>query len=87
MERLRRIAEEKGCKLSQLVHAWALTKGEDVIPLIGVSRQSQLEESLECLDVSLSADDVARVEAAVPEEEIAGSNLRIDKFYGGAFAR
>lgn len=87
VERLRRIADKKGCTLSQLVHAWAVKKGSDIIPLIGVSRQSQLQDSLGCLKVSLDEEDVKRIEAAVPEGEISGRNLRIEKFYGGVFAR
>lgn len=87
VERLRCIAEEKGCTLSQLVHAWALTKGADIVPLIGVSRLTQLQESLGCLAISLSTDDVTRIEAAVPAEEIAGGNLKIEKFYSNGFPR
>lgn len=87
VERLRQIAKEKNCTLPQLVHAWALTKGDDIIPLIGVSKLSQLQESLGCLELSLSADDITLIEAAAPEDEIGGKNLRIEKFYSNGFPR
>ncbi len=85
IERLRRIAEEKGCTLSQLVHAWALTKGDDVIPLIGASKEVYLQEALPCFTIPLTTEDVARIEAAVPADEIAGQNIQIEKFYSNGF--
>ncbi|HEX9187429.1 MAG TPA: aldo/keto reductase [Vicinamibacteria bacterium] len=60
------MAESKGCTAPQLALAWVLAKGEDVVPIPGTKRQSYLEQNLAALDVRLSADDVARLDALFP---------------------
>ncbi len=69
---LGRLAREKGATAAQLAIAWVLSRGPDVIPLIGARRRDRLEEALGALDLSLSAGDLARVEAGVPSEAVAG---------------
>jgi len=66
VERLRALAAAKGCTVAQIAVAWVLAQGDDVIPLIGARRRERLSESLGALDVQLSADDMAQIEAAVP---------------------
>jgi pyridoxine 4-dehydrogenase len=66
VERLRELAAAKGCTVAQIAVAWVLAQGDDVIPLIGARRRERLSESLGALDVQLSADDMAQIEAAVP---------------------
>ena len=61
----------------QMAIAWVLAQGEDIVPVIGSRKAVQLKEALGALDVRLSADDVAKLEAAVPSAAIAGS--RYDK--------
>lgn len=72
VERLLNIAKEKQVSLAQLIYAWSLTKGQDVLPLIGVSKAAQFADSILARDIALTADDVAQIEAAVPESEIVG---------------
>lgn len=72
VEVLREIAVEKQITLPQLAIAWVLAKGEEIIPLIGARRVSQLQNSMESLDVHLSESDVKRIEEAIPVNEIAG---------------
>ena len=48
------------------------SRGEDIIPLIGTKRRERLAEALKGLDLTLSADELAAVEAAVPAEAVAG---------------
>jgi aryl-alcohol dehydrogenase-like predicted oxidoreductase len=67
------LAREKGATPSQLAIAWVLAKGDTIVPLIGSRTRAQLAESLGALDVRLSAEDVARLEAAVPAEAVAGT--------------
>ncbi|GAA3312781.1 hypothetical protein GCM10020331_001330 [Ectobacillus funiculus] len=55
-----------------------LAKGEDIIPLIGARRVSQLQNSMESLDVHLSESDVKRIEEAIPVNEIAGGSFSSD---------
>ncbi len=71
--RLREIAADKGITQSQLALAWALAKGESIIPVIGARKRSQLAESLAALEVRLSPNEIAAVEAALPPELVAGT--------------
>ena len=69
---LEAIAEEKGVTAAQLAIAWVASRGDDIIPLIGTKRRDRLAEALTALDLTLSADDLAAIEAAVPAEAVAG---------------
>lgn len=72
VEALRRIADEKRVSVAQLAIAWVAAQGEDIVPLVGARRRDRLAEALGALDVSLSADDLAAIEAAVPKNAAAG---------------
>jgi aryl-alcohol dehydrogenase-like predicted oxidoreductase len=74
---LEEIAEEHGVSGTQLAIAWALSRGEDILPLLGARTVAQMEEAIGALQVTLSADELARLEAAVPAEKVAGA--RYDK--------
>src|ERR1700676_1401087 len=72
VERVQAIAERKGVKAGQLALAWVLSRGDDVVPIPGTKRRNYLEENAAAVEIRLSADEVAELEAAVPREEIAG---------------
>ncbi|GLV55410.1 aldo/keto reductase [Dictyobacter sp. S3.2.2.5] len=72
VDALRSVAEAKGTTVSQLAIAWILTRGQDVVPLVGTRRRKSLAESLKVLDLRLTADDVARIEQAIPKDAVAG---------------
>jgi aryl-alcohol dehydrogenase-like predicted oxidoreductase len=72
VEALRRIAAGKGVSVAQLAIAWVLARGADIVPVIGARRRQQLAEALGALDVTLSAEERAAIEAAVPKGAIAG---------------
>lgn len=72
VEALRSIAQSKGATVAQIAVAWALSRGNDIVPLVGARRRDRLTEALGALDVSLSADDLARIERAVPPDAVAG---------------
>jgi len=69
---LEAIAEDLGVTAAQLAIAWVASRGEDIIPLIGTKRRERLAEALKALELTLSADDLAAAEAAVPAEAVAG---------------
>jgi aryl-alcohol dehydrogenase-like predicted oxidoreductase len=69
---LEAIAADHGTTAAQLAIAWVASRGEDIIPLIGTKRRERLAEALKGLDLTLSADQLAAVEAAVPAEGVAG---------------
>jgi len=64
---LRQLANEKHVTPSQLAIAWAMAKHPTLIPVIGPRTRDQLRDSLGALDVSLTAEEVTRIENAVPE--------------------
>ena len=66
------IASEKGVTLAQLSLAWVLAKGEDIVPIPGTKRRKWLRENVGALDVVLTNDEVAALEAAVPREKVVG---------------
>jgi len=69
---LEAIAAEKGVTTAQLAFAWALAQGPDIIPLIGTKRRVRLAETLAALDLELTPGELARLEAAVPPDRVAG---------------
>jgi aryl-alcohol dehydrogenase-like predicted oxidoreductase len=72
VEALRSLAKAKGAAVSQMAIAWVLSRGEDIVPLVGTRRRESLSESLKALDLHLTADDVARIEQAIPKGTAAG---------------
>jgi aryl-alcohol dehydrogenase-like predicted oxidoreductase len=71
---LEAIADDKGVTAAQLAIAWVASRGDDIIPLIGTKRRDRLAEALHALeDLTLSADELAVIEAAVPAEAVAGN--------------
>jgi aryl-alcohol dehydrogenase-like predicted oxidoreductase len=73
VETLRRVATGHGATPAQAAIAWALSRGEDVVPLIGTRRCSRLTEALGALDLKLDAAALAEIEAAVPADAVAGA--------------
>ncbi len=66
------IGEKRGASAAQLAIAWVLRQGEDIIPLIGARKRTQLAESLGALQISLNDEDIAAIEAAMPADAVAG---------------
>jgi aryl-alcohol dehydrogenase-like predicted oxidoreductase len=69
---LEQIAAQRGVTTAQLAIAWVLSRGSDIIPLIGTKRSSRLAEALGALELTLTADELAAIEEAVPAAEVAG---------------
>ncbi|RZU73895.1 aryl-alcohol dehydrogenase-like predicted oxidoreductase [Micromonospora kangleipakensis] len=78
VDSLRRIAEQRGATVAQVAIAWVLSRGADIVPLVGARRRDRLAESLGALDLRLTAEDLAAIEAAVPADAVAGT--RYDAF-------
>jgi aryl-alcohol dehydrogenase-like predicted oxidoreductase len=72
VDRVRAIAERRGVKAGQLALAWVLTKGGDVVPIPGTKRRKYLEENAAAAEIRLTPDEVAELEAAVPQNEVVG---------------
>jgi aryl-alcohol dehydrogenase-like predicted oxidoreductase len=76
-EALREIADAKGVTVAQLAIAWVLGRGDDIVPLVGARRRDRLAEALGALDVMLTAEEVGRIEAAVPADAAAGERYPV----------
>jgi len=70
--RVREIATAKGCAPGQLALAWVLAQGDDIVPIPGTKRVEYLEENLGAADVTLTADELARIDAAAPKGAASG---------------
>ncbi|MGD6816387.1 aldo/keto reductase [Metabacillus sp. 84] len=79
VEKLREIADEKQVNVAQLAIAWVLSKGGDVIPLIGARKRSQLQDAFRAMSLELTDADLGRMEEAVPAEAVAGTRYAAEQ--------
>ena len=70
---LKEIASENGVSPSQLAIAWVLAKGDSIVPVVGARKRTQLAESLGAVQLQLPADELARIEKAIPVSAVAGT--------------
>jgi len=66
-DKVKEIAAEKGISPAQLAIAWLLAQGDDIVPIPGTKRRTYLEQNAAAADVELTADDLARIDAELPE--------------------
>ncbi|MFD6490415.1 aldo/keto reductase [Streptomyces sp. NPDC060188] len=72
VDALRKIAEQKGVSVAQIAIAWVLSRGGDIVPLVGARTRERLAEALGALDVTLGEAELAAIERAVPVDAAAG---------------
>lgn len=65
--KVKEIAGEKGVTPAQLAIAWVLAQGEDLVPIPGTKRRTYLEQNAVAVDVALTADDLTKIDAELPE--------------------
>jgi aryl-alcohol dehydrogenase-like predicted oxidoreductase len=71
-EALAHVAEAKGATAAQAAISWVLSRGEDIVPLVGARHRDRLNEALGALDLELTPDDLDAIERAVPADRAAG---------------
>jgi aryl-alcohol dehydrogenase-like predicted oxidoreductase len=71
-DRVREVADGKGITPGQLVLAWLLAQGDDIVPIPGTKRRKYLEDNVGAAGVTLTEDDLARIEEAMPRGSAAG---------------
>jgi aryl-alcohol dehydrogenase-like predicted oxidoreductase len=71
-ERVREIAAEKGATPGQLALAWLLAQGDDIVPIPGTKRRKYLEENAGAAEITLTEEDLRRIEDAIPRGSAAG---------------
>ena len=72
VDALRPIAEQKGATVAQLAIAWVLSRGEDIVPLVGTTRRDRLDEAIGAVGLELTQDDLAAIDRAMPTGAAAG---------------
>ena len=72
VEALRAIASARGITMAQLAIAWVLSRGDDIVPLVGARTRERLAESLGSLEVELDTDALAEIEAVAPRDAARG---------------
>ena len=78
VSRLESIAHEKQCTPAQLVLAWLLAQGKDIVPIPGTKRKQRVDENLDSLKIELTRDDLTRISAAAPVGAGAGTRYPAD---------
>jgi aryl-alcohol dehydrogenase-like predicted oxidoreductase len=73
VKRVEEIAQEKRCTPAQLALAWVLAQGDDIVPIPGTKRRKYLQENIGALDVTLTSDELARIDEVAPHEAVAGA--------------
>lgn len=67
VEQVKTIAQEKGVTPSQLALAWLLAQGDDIVPIPGTKRRTYLEENVGATEITLSQEELQRIEAVAPK--------------------
>lgn len=73
VDKVQQLAAAKGCTPGQLALAWVLAQGDDIVPIPGTKRRSYLEENVLALDVRLSKQDLADIDAVFPYDAAIGT--------------
>ncbi len=73
VDRVREIATEKGVTPAQLALAWVLSRGDDVVPIPGTKRRRYLEENVAAVDITLTPEDIRRIEEVAPRDSFSGA--------------
>ena len=71
-DKVREISDEKSITPGQLALAWLLRQGDDIVPIPGTKRRERLEENAAAADVTLTDEDLRRIEEAIPRGSVAG---------------
>jgi aryl-alcohol dehydrogenase-like predicted oxidoreductase len=72
VEAVREVAQGRGATVAQVAIAWVLSRGSDIVPLVGARRRERLAEALGALELDLSGADLEQIEAALPPGSAAG---------------
>lgn len=72
VERVKDLADEKGCTTGQLALAWVLAQGDNIVPIPGTRHIEYLKENIGAVDVDLTEDDLRLLDEAAPKGAAAG---------------
>ena len=66
LDQIEALGREKGATLPQIALAWVMAQGDDIVPIPGCKSRDHLDDNIKALDIELTADDLARIEAVSP---------------------
>lgn len=72
VDKVKQLADEKGVKPGQIALAWVLAQGEGIVPIPGTKHVEYLKENIAATDLTLTDDDLKRLDAAAPKGAAAG---------------
>ncbi|POZ62780.1 aldo/keto reductase [Chromobacterium alticapitis] len=72
VDKVKALAADKGCSPSQMALAWLLAQGEDIIPIPGTRKEANLRDNLGALNVALTAEDLAMLDAVFAAGQVSG---------------
>lgn len=72
VDALKKLAEQKAMTVAQIAIAWVLSRGEDIVPLIGARKTDRLKEALGALELKLSNEDIMQIEQMIPKGSAKG---------------
>lgn len=73
VDKIRKLANEKGCTASQLALAWVMAQGNDIFPIPGTKRVKYLEENIAAAEIKLSVEELAEINTIAPKDVAAGT--------------
>jgi aryl-alcohol dehydrogenase-like predicted oxidoreductase len=73
VEKIKALAEDKGCTAAQLALAWVLARGSDIVPIPGTKRRRYLEDNVGALSVELTPGDLGLIDSILPPGTAAGA--------------
>lgn len=73
VDKVKALAERKGCTPGQLALAWVLAQGKDIVPIPGTKRRKYLEENVAACNVHFSDEELRDIEATFPADVAAGT--------------
>lgn len=70
VEKVRQLADRKGCTLGQLALSWVHHQGDDVFPIPGTKQTKYLDENIAAFDVKLSKQELAEIDQLIPHDQV-----------------
>lgn len=81
-DRVKEFAAAKSCSPAQLLLAWVLSKGDNIVPIPGTKRVKYLEDNVGALDVTLSSEEQKELEALIPTDAVSGTRYSAEGMAG-----
>ncbi len=72
VDKVKELASARGITPGQLALAWVMSQGDDIIPIPGTTKAKHLDENVSSVEINLSADELAQIDAIIPKGSVSG---------------